>query len=240
MTRITFIIAVSAVFLLSPPNLSFAENLKFASIKELIEQKIGAIILRQVYAGIGYNIEIKPFPAKRAQTAAKVGAVDGEIMRIYEYGVQTQNVVRVPTPYYQLETTAFVRKGTGVNISDKGDLANYSVAKVSGVKHTDLITEGLPDVSDVNSSRQLFAMLKRQRFDVVLTNTVDGLKVLKDAEIEGVEAISPPLATLKLYHYIHKSKAHLVSIVNQELLRLQASGELANMKKGAEKEIIGE
>ena len=119
LTRLFFFAAVS-IYLI--PLGAVANELTFASIQGLVEQKVGAIVLPKVYARLGYKVEIKPLPGKRAQKSANMGTVDGEIMRIFAYGEETPNTIRVPTPYYELETTAFARRGSGVEIKNKSDL----------------------------------------------------------------------------------------------------------------------
>jgi ABC-type amino acid transport substrate-binding protein len=86
---------------------------------------------------------VTPFPGNRAQYAADSGMQDGEIMRIATYGNEALNTIRVPTPYYYLETMPFVLKNSDIVINSKQDLAQYRVAKIRGVKHTNNITKGL-------------------------------------------------------------------------------------------------
>lgn len=71
---------------------------------------MGRIVLTQVYKNIGINITISPLLGKRVQCSANSGIKDGEIMRIWTYGEENLNTIRVPTPYYYLETMPFVLK----------------------------------------------------------------------------------------------------------------------------------
>lgn len=92
----------------NPLKSSSGKHYDFASIELLIEQEVGRIVLTQVYENIGINITISPLPGKRAQYVANTGMKDGEIMRIWTYGDENPNTIRVPTPYYYLETMPFV------------------------------------------------------------------------------------------------------------------------------------
>jgi ABC-type amino acid transport substrate-binding protein len=118
-------------------------QLNLASIELLIEQEVGRIVLPKIYNNIGITVEVTPFPGNRAQYAADSGMQDGEIMRIATYGNEALNTIRVPTPYYYLETMPFVLKNSDIVINSKQDLAQYRVAKIRGVKHTNNITKGL-------------------------------------------------------------------------------------------------
>jgi polar amino acid transport system substrate-binding protein len=63
------------------------------------------------------------------------GRKDGEIMRIWSYGLENPTMSRVPTPYYQLETMAFVHKNSQIVLDSKADFANYNLLIVHGVNH---------------------------------------------------------------------------------------------------------
>lgn len=217
---------------------AIAKEYHFVAINNLIEQEVGTIVLPEIYKQLGINISITPLPGKRAQHQATSGMSDGEIMRIYSYGIENPTTIRVPTPYYQLETMAFIRKDSGIKITKKADLAQYDIAKVRGVKHTNNITQGLTNVTDVNSTEKVMKLVSEGLADVGLTNTVDGLMVLKNLKLDNVISIKKPLATLDLFHYIHESQKALVPLVDQKLQALIRSGELARIIKKAEKEVI--
>jgi len=218
--------------------LSHAEEYHFVSIDNLIEQKIGQIVLPQIYKKLGIDITITPLPGKRAEFEATSGKSDGEIMRIFSYGIENQSTIRVPTPYYHLETMAFIKKGSDVKISNRKDLSRYTIAKVRGVKHTDNITKGLCNVYDLNTTKQVMMFVEKGRTDVALTNTIDGLMALKALGINNIIPIGKPLATLDLFHYIHQDHKDLVPRINAIIKEMKASGELAKIIKKAETEVI--
>jgi ABC-type amino acid transport substrate-binding protein len=215
-----------------------ADKYEFASIEYLIEQEIGRIILPQIYQNIGIDINVIPLPGQRAQFEANVGKKDGEIMRIWTYGNENSKSIRVPTPYYYLETMAFILKGSQINIQQKDDLAKYRLAKVRGVKHTNNITVGFTDVYDMNSTENMFKMLNQGKVDVVLTNTLDGNLVLKRLGFENIVPIEKPLAVLPLYHYIYEDHEVLVPLVDKEIIRLIKNGKLQELLNLAEQNII--
>jgi hypothetical protein len=224
--------------LIEPENPLKTTHYNFASIEYLIEQEVGRIVLPQIYKNIGIEITVTPLPGQRAQFMATTGEKDGEIMRIWTYGIENKQTIRVPTAYYYLETMPFSLKERQISIRDKGDLKKYKLAKVRGVKHTNNITKGLNDVYEMNSTENMFKMLQNGMVDVVLTNTLDGNLTLDRMGYENVEAINQPLAVLPLYHYIYKKHAALVPLINQEILRLQENGELKKLIAQAEQKVI--
>ncbi|MBE0370794.1 substrate-binding periplasmic protein [Pseudoalteromonas aurantia] len=215
-----------------------AQEYHFASINYLIEQEIGRVILSEVYNELGIKITISPLPGKRAQHEARTGLKDGEIMRIYSYGKETPSTIRVPTPYYYLETMAFVRINSNIDIKTPKDLNQYRIVKVRGVKHTQNITKGMPHVTDMNSTKQLMRLVSAGLADVALTNTLDGLVMLEQLNITNVIPSPQSLDRQSLYHYVHQSLAHLVPEVDQKIIEMKQSGKLDALILKAENQII--
>lgn len=217
---------------------SLAKGYHFASIEKLIEQEVGRIVLPKIYSKLGIDISIKPLPGKRAQYVASSGELDGEIMRIWTYGEENPDQIRVPTPYYYLETMAFFLPEQNIEINDVSDLHKYTIAKVSGVKHTNNITKGLSRVFDVRNTSSLLDFLLFGRVQIALTNTIDGDVRRQQLKYRHIKRLQKPLATLPLYHYIHKDHADLVPKVDAVIKQMKESGELIRLIKEAETLLI--
>ncbi|ESP92425.1 MULTISPECIES: substrate-binding periplasmic protein [Pseudoalteromonas] len=215
----------------------YAETYHFVSINYLIEQEVGRIVLTEVYKQLNIKITITPLPGKRAQFRAKTGLSNGEIMRIFSYGIETPTTIRVPTPYYYLETAAFVRKDSKIDIKTAKDLQKHHIVKVRGVKHTNNITQGMKHVEDMDTTAQILKLVSKGLADVALTNRMDGLIHLEKLGIDNVIS-SQNLAVLDLFHYIHESQQHLVPLVNNKLIEMKKSGELAALIAQAEQQVM--
>ncbi|QTL35198.1 substrate-binding periplasmic protein [Pseudoalteromonas viridis] len=221
-------------------NKASAGPLQFVSINYLIEQEVGRLVLPQVYHKLNVSIVITPYPGKRAQQLVRSGKRHGEIMRIFSYGEENPHTIRVPTPYYTLETMAFVRSDAQLDIHSEQDLSKYRIAKVRGVKHTNNITKGMPEVEDTDTTIQALNLVSKGLADVALTNRIDGLVMLAQAGIENVVPHQRSFRVLELYHYIHKDQQHWVDKVDGVLRRMMQSGELAALIKKAENQVISE
>jgi len=159
-------------------------------------------------------------------------------MRIWSYGAENKNLIRVPTPYYHLVTSVFKRKNSAINIYSASDLKGYKVARVRGVKHTSNITKDLAKVSDSASSEAMFKLLRRGNVDLALTNYIDGIEVLNKLNLENEIVPGKPLAKLKLYHYLHKDHQPLVNKVDNIIKQLKRNGKLAKIIKFAEYSVL--
>lgn len=213
-------------------------DFQFAAIERLVEQEIGKIVLTEIYQQLGFSIEISSFSGNRAQFEANSGQKAGEIMRIFSYGAENKNLIRVPTPYYSLVTSAFIRKDSKIKITKASHLNGHKIARVRGVKHTNNITRDLPNVSDSNSTEAIFKLLLQGNVDIALTNYIDGIEVLKRLKLENEIITGQPLAELKLYHYLHKDHQAQVSKVDNMIKQLKKNGELAKIVKSAERTIL--
>lgn len=217
---------------------SKATDYNFVSIVGLYEQQVGEIVLTELYKKLGIEISVQPMPGKRAILEAESGRMDGETMRIWSYGVEHPNTLRVPTPYYQLETMVFHIKDSDIKIKSKQDLEKYSVLKVRGVKHTNNITLGLNSVYDYDDTRSMLLALNKQRDNVALTHTGDGLFAMKKYNIKGIGHIAVPLSVQPLYHYVHHKNSHLIAPINRIIIAMKESGELKELIQLAEKEVF--
>ncbi|MGE6648055.1 substrate-binding periplasmic protein [Shewanella colwelliana] len=211
---------------------------RFASIEYLIEQEVAREVIPQIYRGLDIKVDILPLPGNRAQYAAVSGKMDGEVMRIWSYGEDNPSMLRVPTPYYYLETMPFVRADSGILIREPKDLQPYRVVKVRGVKHTNNITEGLPYVRDVDSTKMMFELLQNHQADVALTNNLDGQIMMQRYHFDDIAVMPNHLGRLALYHYLHPKHASLLPVIDAELKRLKALPTLNNIIKAAEIRVI--
>lgn len=213
---------------------AFAHDYKFGAIEGLVEQEVAKVVLPKVYKEIGLEVSVTSGPANTIENKLALGFLDGEILRIHSYGEGNEKVVRVPTPYYQLETMGFVKSGSGISIQSLEDLKKYRVAVVKGVKHTENATKGHPKVVALPKTKQVLKLLEKGKVDVVLTNTIDGLIAIEKLGLQNLEPLPQPLATEPLYHYLYKSNAHLLPKVDQAIKALKSSGTLNLMIRKAE------
>ncbi|WP_096086812.1 substrate-binding periplasmic protein [Agaribacterium haliotis] len=217
-------------------HVAVASSFKFAATDGLFAQQVGRYMLPCIYRELGHEISIVDYPAKRALSSANSGSVDGEVMRIYDYGDYAPNTVRVPTPYYYVDTTAFFLKDKAYENLSLEEIKKLKVVKVRGVTHTDFVSKDFAHVKDVDSTEQLFLYLQAGRADVALTNASNGLHAISLMGLEDTfSKTAEPLDTQALYHYIHKSKsAELVTKVDTAIKKLIDKGFLQQLAREAE------
>lgn len=225
------------IFMMQSMSSSAEEKVRLVRIENLAEQIIGEKIAHHIFNRISVPLEVFACPGLRGNKLNVTKFVDGEMMRIYNYGTMNPWLTRVPTPYYALETTVFIRRGTDVVVNSTKDLQKYKIVIVRGVQHTTDITNGLPNIEVVNGSKEMMAFLAAGRADIALANRIDGLAVLKAEKIESVL----PLLTLvnhKLYMYLNENRKELAPRLDDAIKSMNASGELEMLIAAAEREYM--
>jgi hypothetical protein len=213
------------------------QPLKFASIEHLAEQEVAAKILCSIYERLGIQISIEPMPGKRAHIECVSGNYDGETARIYSYGNSNPTLMRVPTPYSNLDTTAFALKSKNISIKSKDDLKKYKIVVIRGVQHTFDITKGMHDISLIDDCESMIKFLESDRADVALTNSLNGISVLNKSNRHNIEIVGH-LEKLDLYHYINSKYAQLIAKIDTIIQDMDRSGELTRLRSQFENEYL--
>lgn len=209
----------------------------FVRIEGLAEQKIAESLLTHIYKKIGFDVRIIALPGKRANCKVISGDADGETARIYSYGENNPELIRVPTPYGRLETTAFALKKNNIVIKSKDDLKNYKVVILRGVQHTADITKNLEHVEIINDIDSMMQFIKSERADIALTNTLSGIGALKKLKIKNIE-ISGTIEELELYHYLISKNKNISAKVDETIREMTTSGELSELTEQYERQYL--
>jgi polar amino acid transport system substrate-binding protein len=230
--------ALSVIFFFIFCSISDAqEPLKFAKIVNTPDQMVGAEILKTGYKRLGIPIEIVEMPGKRALLESSQGRIDGEVHRIFRVGDDYPSLIRIPTPINYIEPTVFA-KNLKVTVGGCSDLKEHRVGIVRGVKHAEECAGGMENVQIVNSSKLLMQILHRDRVDVVITARVNGLHQLKELNLEGIHALSPPLGREPVYHYLHKKHKALVPKIDGVFKEMQKDGTLERLRAQLIEELL--
>ncbi len=232
-----FLVSFFSILFISIPPL-LAADYNFVSVANLGRQDVAKIILTKIYQKANLKIDIASMPGNRAHKMAVSGEKDGEILRIWSYGQNNPTVIRVPTPYYNLQTVAFGKKNNNIQISAVADLKKYRLAKVRGVKHTDNIAKDMPNIRNTSSLEDLINALHNGHVDLALSDSKDGLALLHKKKFTDIEIKGPSLASLDLFHYIHQKHRPLVAKIDAIIIAMKKSGELSDIIAQAEHDIL--
>lgn len=160
---------IPALCLIFLPILSlFSESVTISTVKGLPLSDICSYILKEVYSKAGLDLEVIAMPSFRATLESTSGNTDGETHRIELYATSHPELIRVPFPFYIVETALYTRKGNPIYFNELRDLSGYRFAIHKGIKNSIEKTRGFPYVREFNSTETMFRMLELERIDYLL------------------------------------------------------------------------
>ena len=218
------------VLTLSLNNLTHSfERLVFSGIKGAVNSDISMRVLKEAYAKLGIDIEMRELPGERALRTSNSGEVDGEVFRIANVQKKYKNLIPVPTSINILQGIVFV-KDKKFKVDGWTSLKPYKIGTQIGIKFVERGTKGMRRTM-VQTNEQLFKMLSANRIDIAVVAHTNGLKTLKKTGIKGVKALKPAVQTYPLYHYLHKKNAQLIPKLDLVLKKMQQQGRIDEIRE---------
>ncbi|OUR99740.1 hypothetical protein A9Q84_01570 [Halobacteriovorax marinus] len=180
--------------------------------------------LKDIYERIGISVESLNLPSPRGIYYFETNRVDALGIRIGSYDKFNPDAIKVNVPIFDkvgirewvlkedLERVSKNKKNFVVSI--RGDIAPKAYSKRMKIKvnHYSL---------DIQTALQ---MLKKKRADVLILTDIA-------VKVSGLYKILVPLNDRvlqdKLYHFIHKSKAHLLSQLEIEFRKSKKEGKFS-------------
>lgn len=176
---------------------------------------------------IGVDLKLVSLPSERSLTAANLGEVDGEGLRVAGLGGPDgpyPNLIQVPERFVRISFVAFAKNAT-ISLDNGWDsLKPYRIAFINGWKMFEANAQGARVVNKVDKPEQLFRMLDEGRVDLVLYTHADGLLLARNLGLTSVAPLSPALKEVDMYLYLHKKHQALVPKLTQAIRDLKADG----------------
>lgn len=181
-------------------------------------------VLAEACARIGYGASFRQVPAERALLEANTGIADGVVARVPGIESTYPSLIFVPSATIPRRDFVAFTLDPRIAIGRWVDLSGHDVAIVRGWKIVEANVPGSASTVRAESTELAFRLLKRHRTDVVVNARLDGLDMARRLGIEEVIVHDPPLASLSLYPYLHRSRAALVPLLAQALNEMKADG----------------
>jgi polar amino acid transport system substrate-binding protein len=150
------------------------------------------------------------------------GFFDAELNRIEGMEQTYPNLVRVPEPNMTMHFVAFAK--ADFDTSSWQSIRGRYLGIVRGWKILERNTEGFPNVVFVPTETELFRMLHKDRLDMVLYAKLTGYAALRSLGYDGIRHLKPPLASRKMYLYVHERHEALADDIAAALRSMKADG----------------
>lgn len=182
-------------------------------------------IVQEVYAELGIDVEFQQYPAMRGVVLANAGTVDGDVARIDGIERSYPNLIRVPTPIFQLRAYAY-GLDERISVDDWSDLQGLRVGIIYGVEYMEVGTRGI-ERERYQRFDAMFNALFARRIDVAISSRpqVAEISVINQDQTK-LHILGRPLRDAPLYHVLHKKHGELVSRVDRQLRSMQETGRL--------------
>ncbi len=134
----------------------------------------------------------------------------------------------VPTSINKIELMAFTKniKLLEINLDS---ITPYSIAIRTGEKVTEGLTNGL-NVTQFPTTEKIFELVSKNRYDVCISNRINGLIVINSLNLRELKILEPPLEIVYLYHYLHKKYKYLIPKINNALLKMKGNGRMQEIR----------
>ncbi len=231
---ISILILIICTSAYSQPN---TQPLKIAKVIGSPEHVLGGKLLLEIYKKAGIPINLTSIPSARALVESGNGVLDGELQRGPEIEETYPTLVRVPTPFNCFELSVFTIKNE-IPVSDWASLDGFSIGFI---KEETAAETGLKEIKNVNPTadrEQLFNMLHTESLDIVITRQFNSRFYLKKKKLNTVRLLQPSVEKHPLYHYLHEKHKHYIPVIDQTIISMTESGELASMREKFAEEIL--
>lgn len=184
--------------------------------KHAIDDRVEAN-MRTVLASLNLCMVIVTGPPKRLTEALLHGEIDGELIRVREYGrAVAGEAVLVGEPL--AEATGYLVARTGIDLAETAE-GELIVGILRGVRWHHSASEGARRAVVINEMEQLMEMLRSGRVDAIL---VGGF--LRD-EYPELTALSSKVVYKTTLHFIlHRSRADLADTIGAGIRRYRDKG----------------
>jgi polar amino acid transport system substrate-binding protein len=234
MLRQFFVLSTFLVSFVLPAS-AMSQSVVLSHIPDDKPTALTFLVLQEAYRRIGIEAKEEFLPHERSLRASNSGEVDGEVMRIAGLEKEYPNLIMVPESIYNFDTVAFTT-GLVFKIDGWESLRPYQLCILRGLKLSERGTEGMNRMVG-NSTDHVIEMLRRDRCQVAILGRASWLEVDR-LKAGPLRELRPPIATLKLFHYVHKRHEALVPKLAETLRQMRSEGAIAAITASEDQSIV--
>lgn len=168
--------------------------------------------LSSALAELGYQVQLQYTPSRRALLQASNGQVDGDLARSSKVEIEYTNLRRVPMPCASLKPALYALQQEPMSWKQR-PLKKIAYFRGS-TRLLNSLTDSLHDYELIytDSSEQSLKLLKAKRVDAVFISKPLFTKLSQTMPelADGVAQLTPELADVTLYTYLHKRHEALI------------------------------
>jgi len=177
------------------------------------------------------DIEFKAvyLPSIRSMESSNAGVVDGELHRVFNFHEVSDgkypNLIRIDSELMSIWISAFSTKK--IKLNSWQDLKYLNVAYYRGRKNVEkFLSTVIPEnrIFKVRDDKTAFNLLAAQRIDVVISESFEGTRLIKNNyEFSDIYEVGK-LDETKIFSYINKKHQHLAAKIANTLDEMKKDG----------------
>ncbi|MDI4634757.1 transporter substrate-binding domain-containing protein [Pelomonas sp. V22] len=191
---------------------------------------VSEAVLQRAYQELGQKLEFVELPNRRALQALLAGEVDGNLHRVKSLAEGQPGLVRVEFPIGTSTVRAYTQRPE-LGLAGWAQLKGLKVAYQRGILRVEQLLPAGAQRVEASSSHELFRLLASGGADVALSTEPGQAPPLRRAP--GLRRLEVVLDEHTLYHYLAARHAELARLLAPVLRKLQASGELDQVRRHA-------
>lgn len=179
--------------------------------------------LKKAFASLGIRFEVRNLPSARSLSESNSGRIDGELHRVKDFhrisGHRYSNLLKIDYKMMSVWLSVYA-KSSKIKIDSWEDLSQYRVSYYRGRKNVEAKLSQFVKKSNIfvtDTDVQAMKMLKLGRVDLVISESLQGAKLIaSNNQLSQIMEISK-LEETKIYSYIHKRHQGLIKPLIVEL-----------------------
>lgn len=221
---------------LSPASFS-ADSITFASGAPLdgYQAKVIIPILTEAFSQQDIEFNAVYIPRLRALQISNSGMLDGELHRVAGFHQITHdkynNLIKIDHKLLSVYLAIFSKEELMIDNWD--DLTQYALAYYRGRKNVDAYLSQVGaqyGIYKVNTDKQAFSMLARNKVDIVISESHLGKMLINSSsQLRGIKEIKR-LDKTDIYAYIHNKHESLIPALLRSLQLMKSQGRIKQIK----------
>ena len=181
------------------------------------------LLITEAFRRIGREAEVVVYEAsKRALINANKGIDAGAAMRVKALNETYTDLIRVPEKIIDNDFVAYTL-GDPFPVNGFDGLTPYAVGHILGWKVFEGKLDAARQVIKARSPDQLLTLIAKHRVDLILYERWQGLWRAKTMGLP-LKVLEPPLVSVEMYLFLHKSHSELVEPVAAALREMKRDG----------------
>lgn len=198
------------------------------------QPRMAIAVLKEAFKRNGIQFHAIYRPSLRSLEMSNSGISDGELHRIYDFHKVSQgkypNLIRIESQILSVYRAVFSNKN--INIESWKDLKGHKVAYYRGRKDIQKILNNVlapQNIIKTITDEQAFNMLLAKRVDIVISESIEGKKLLEKKEIFSNIREIKKIDETKIYAYIHKKYKKIMPKIVISIEEMKKDGSFAKI-----------